>query len=74
MSLALGLTVSIASLRVFGNERVVFWRESAPGSGMKLSKLAYFTAKNVVELPRILVLSFFFVMSFYPIVTPNVDW
>ena len=29
--LALGLTISIASLRVFGNERVVFWREAAPG-------------------------------------------
>jgi hypothetical protein len=50
MNLALGLTISIASLRVFGNERVVFWRESASGSGMQLDKLAYFIAKNLVEV------------------------
>jgi len=74
MNLALGLTVAIASLRVFGNERVVFWRESAPGSGMKLDNLAYFMAKNLVELPRLALLTLFFVLSFYPIVTPNVDW
>jgi hypothetical protein len=28
MILALGLTISITSLRVFGHERVVFWREA----------------------------------------------
>ena len=74
MALALGLTISIASLRVFGNERVVFWREAAPGSGMRLDKFAYFIAKNLVELPRLAVLTFFFVMSFYPTVTPDVPW
>jgi hypothetical protein len=74
MAMALGLTISIASLRVFGDERVVFWRESAPGAGMKLDKLAYFVAKNAVEVPRLALLTFFFVMSFYPIVTPNIEW
>uniref|UniRef100_A0A7S2W930 ABC transporter domain-containing protein n=1 Tax=Rhizochromulina marina TaxID=1034831 RepID=A0A7S2W930_9STRA len=74
MALALGLTISISSLRVFGKERVVYWREAAPGSGMNLNKLAYFMAKNIVELPRLLLLTFFFVMSFYPIVTPTIQW
>jgi hypothetical protein len=74
MALALGLTISISSLRVFGKERVVYWREAAPGAGMNLNKLAYFVAKNVVELPRLLLLTFFFVMSFYPIVTPVIQW
>jgi hypothetical protein len=31
-------------------------------------------AKNLVELPRLVVLCFFFTMAFYPIVTPNVEW
>jgi len=73
-AMALGLTVSIASLRVFGDERVVFWRESAPGSGMNLDMFAYFMAKNIVELPRLGFLTFFFVLSFYPLVTPNIEW
>lgn len=73
-NLALGLTISIASLRVFGKEKVVYWREAAPGAGMNLNKFAYFMAKNAVELPRLLLLTFFFVMSFYPIVTPTIQW
>jgi hypothetical protein len=48
MAMGLGLTVSIASLRVFGNERVVFWREAA-----FIDVSAYFISKNIVELPRI---------------------
>lgn len=57
-------------MRVFGNERVVFWREA----GMNLDMFAYFLAKNVVELPRLALLTFFFVMSFYPLVAPNMEW
>ena len=36
--LAVGLTTLLASLRPFGNERAVFWRESASG----VNKFAYF--------------------------------
>ena len=65
-SLGLGMTVGLASLRVFGNERIVFWRESAPGSGMGLSPLPYFVAKNVVEVPRIILLVFCEAGGIYP--------
>ena len=44
------------------------------GAGMNLNKLAYFVAKNLVEAPRLLVLTFFFVMAFTPIVTPLIPW
>jgi hypothetical protein len=74
MTMALGLTVAISSLAVFGDERVVFWREAAPGSGMHLDMLAYFVAKNLVELPRLVLLTVFFVMSLYPTVTPAITW
>ena len=52
LSLGLCLTVGLGSLRVFGAERVVYWREASPGAGMALSRAAYFLAKNAVELPR----------------------
>ena len=48
MAMGLGLTISIASLRVFGNERVVFWREAS-----FIDVSAYFISKNIVEIPRI---------------------
>ena len=70
-SLGLSLTIALASMRVFGGElRVIFWREAAPGSGMELSTKAYFIAKNLVEIPRICLLTFFFVTSFYLRVKP----
>ncbi|KAH8076620.1 ATPase [Aureococcus anophagefferens] len=51
LNLGVGLTASLASLRVFGSDRAVFWREAAPGSGMELDRFAYFLAKNAVEVP-----------------------
>ena len=33
------------SLRVFGAERVVYWREASPGAGMALSRAAYAAAR-----------------------------
>jgi hypothetical protein len=60
------MTVGLASLRVFGNERVVYWREFAPGAGMDLSPFPYFIAKNVVEVPRIALLTLAIAAAFYP--------
>ena len=43
--LGLGLTTALSSLKTFGGERIVFWREAALGSGMFLNSGAYFLAK-----------------------------
>mmetsp|Transcript_60846 Transcript_60846/g.104825 ORF Transcript_60846/g.104825 Transcript_60846/m.104825 type:complete len:497 (+) Transcript_60846:2-1492(+) len=69
-SLGLCMTVGLASLRVFGNERVVFWREAAPGAGMGLSPLPYFIGKTVVEIPRLCILTLCLVSFFYPYTEP----
>lgn len=69
-SMALGLMTSLACLRTFGSERVVFWREAAPGAGMNLDPLAYFIAKLLVDLPRVVVLTVCVCVSFYPQVSP----
>jgi len=68
-SLGLTMTIGLASLRVFGAERVVFWREAAPGAGMDLSPLPYFIGKNIVELPRLAILTACLVAFFYPFVS-----
>jgi hypothetical protein len=59
-SLAIGLTTIISSTRCFGNERVVFWRESASG----LNRWAYFLGKNLSELPRLLFIPLFYLVIF----------
>ena len=64
LAMMLCLTISVNSLRVFGNERLVFWREMAPGTGMNLDSLAYFLAKNLVEIPRIMLLVVVFLSTF----------
>merc|ERR1711865_469754 len=48
-SMAIGFTTIQSSLRLFGGERVVFWREVSSGS----SRLAYFMGKNLADLPRL---------------------
>ena len=73
VALAVGFTVSLASSRVFGPNMVVCWREAAQGVGMGLSPSAYFTAKCVVELPRIGLLSLALLATFYPQVSGWVD-
>ena len=68
--LGLGITTTLASLKVFGAERVVFWREAALGSGMCLNSGAYTLAKCVVDVPRLFILSVFFIGGFYPFASP----
>eukprot|EP01048_Picozoa_sp_COSAG05_P020767 COSAG05_NODE_3626_length_1949_cov_1.225946_1_plen_131_part_10 len=58
--MAIGLCTIISSTRCFGNERVVFWRESSSG----LNKLAYFLGKNISEGPRLLTLPAFYLIIF----------
>ena len=65
-SLGLCMTIGLASLRVFGNERVVYWREAAPGAGMHLSPLPYFLGKTLIEIPRLMILTLCLVGFFYP--------
>ena len=74
LGLVLGLTTSLAELRVFGGEREVFWREASPGSGMNLSAFAYFAAKSCVELVRIAILVGAVLITFYPLAKPQMGF
>ncbi|KAG0575427.1 hypothetical protein KC19_5G003000 [Ceratodon purpureus] len=62
--IALALLVMIASLRTFSNDKLTFWRESASG----INRVAYFLAKDVVDLFNVVIkpviyLSMFFFFS-----------
>jgi hypothetical protein len=60
IGLGIGLTTITSSTRTFGNERIVFWRESASG----LNRLAYFLAKNLSEVPRLVFIPLYWQMIF----------
>lgn len=64
----------IRSLKVFGTERVVFWREAGLGCGMALPRAAYFIAKVLIEIPRLMILAFFAITLFYPICKPEASF
>mmetsp|Transcript_106188 Transcript_106188/g.307302 ORF Transcript_106188/g.307302 Transcript_106188/m.307302 type:complete len:1356 (-) Transcript_106188:519-4586(-) len=72
--MGLGLTTALSSLKTFGAERIVYWREAALGSGMFLNSGAYFLAKVVVDLPRLILLTICFAVSFYPQASPAQDF
>ncbi|KAJ8606284.1 hypothetical protein CTAYLR_010321 [Chrysophaeum taylorii] len=48
IGIGLQLFLAVATLPVFGSERVVFWREAARGSGMSLNIAAYFLGKDIL--------------------------
>ena len=66
MFMCLYLIQKAGSLRVYGSERVQFWRESSAGT----STLAYFIALQVAHLPSILIAPVFYVLCFYQLVGP----
>ena len=65
IALCLGLISAIYALRTFGNEKVVFYRESAAGAGMALSRVAYFFGKVLADIPKIFMLPGYFLLVVY---------
>ncbi|KAJ3446436.1 abc transporter g family member [Anaeramoeba flamelloides] len=66
-ALAIALTSTMSTLKVFGNERVVFWRETSTG----MNSFAYFLGKNLSNLPNILLQPLVFLSIFYILVNPR---
>lgn len=51
----------IASLRTFSNDKLTFWRESASG----VNRVAYFIAKDVVDLFNVVIKPVIYLSMFY---------
>eukprot|EP00026_Physarum_polycephalum_P000451 Phypoly_transcript_00452.p1 GENE.Phypoly_transcript_00452~~Phypoly_transcript_00452.p1 ORF type:complete len:1573 (+),score=187.05 Phypoly_transcript_00452:292-4719(+) len=67
VSLSIGFTAMAASLRCFGTEKVIFWRESASG----INKVAYFLGKNIAQLVNIILAPVVFLSIFYTLTSPR---
>ena len=59
--LAIGLCTIISSMRTFGAEKTNFWRESARG----INRYAYFCGKNLIDVPKLMLVPIFFMILFY---------
>lgn len=60
----------MASIGTFGNETIVFRRESMSG----LNSLSYFTAKNIGNIPNILISPFVFQCIFQSFAAPRANF
>ena len=74
MSLLIGLSVGLIAaspgVKVFGEEKLVYWREAASGH----NKFAYYIGKVFSVLPRILLAAFHFNVLFMVLATPIISW
>jgi hypothetical protein len=53
--------IMIASLRTFSHDKLTFWRESASG----INRVAYFLAKDVVDLFNVVIKPVIYLSMFY---------
>jgi len=66
--LAVGMVLTLAGVRYFSLERVVFWRECSSG----LSIPAYYVGKMAAALPPLLFYPLVYLSLFYPMTFPRV--
>ncbi|KAJ8599909.1 hypothetical protein CTAYLR_002837 [Chrysophaeum taylorii] len=71
VSIALGMTLTLAAVGTFAKGRATFIRECCSAGGGGLSTSAYFVAVNVADLPRFAALATVFVITFYPLAHPR---
>lgn len=65
--LSMGLCAVMSSLSTFGDETLIFYRESLSG----ISPLAYFIGKNITQLPRIALTPLIFLSIYFTIYSPR---
>ena len=74
MSLLIGLSIGLIAaspgVKVFGEEKLVYWREAASGH----NKFAYYIGKVISVLPRILLAAIHFTVFFMLLATPIISW
>ncbi|MDR3548909.1 MAG: ABC transporter permease, partial [Candidatus Pacebacteria bacterium] len=68
--LSIGVLSCVSALKMFGNDRLVFWREASAG----ISITAYWLAVTLMHLPLTLIFSFLFVAPYYNLILPDVTF
>ncbi len=67
VALAIGVAASPAGVKIFGEEREVYFREASAGH----NRFAYYTAKSLAVLPRLTLGAFHFVSIFHFLARPS---
>lgn len=70
VGLAIGLTASAPGVKIFGEEKLVFWREAASG----YNRFAYYIGKVLSTFPRMILANFHFTTMFYLLSTPRITY
>ncbi len=70
VGIAIGLTASAPGVKIFGEEKLVYWREAAAGH----NRFAYYTGKVISTLPRMVLANFHFTTLFMLLSTPRISY
>ena len=70
VGIAIGLIASSPGVKIFGEEKLVYWRESSSGH----NRFAYYIGKVLSTLPRMLIASVHFTATFLLLSTPRITW
>ncbi|PQE26905.1 ATP-binding cassette sub-family G member 2 protein [Rutstroemia sp. NJR-2017a BVV2] len=70
VGLAIGLTASAPGVKIFGEEKLVYWREAAAGH----NRFAYYVGKVLSTIPRMILANFHFTVLFALLTTPRISW
>ncbi|KAL6718956.1 hypothetical protein ACLMJK_003191 [Lecanora helva] len=69
-ALAIGLTASTPGVKIFGEEKLVYLRESSSGH----NRFAYYAGKVLSTFPRMVLANAHFTVMFMILATPRISW
>eukprot|EP01084_Bolivina_argentea_P060635 110765_1 len=61
---------TIVSLRIFGNDRLMYWRFASAG----INKFAYYLGSTIASTPWIFLEPFFLLLTWYPMAMPHAKY
>ena len=70
VGLAIGLTASSPGVKIFGEEKLIYVRESSSGH----NRFAYYIGKVLSTIPRMVLANFHFTTLFMLLATPKISW
>ncbi|KAL8764921.1 MAG: hypothetical protein Q9209_007814 [Squamulea sp. 1 TL-2023] len=70
VGIAIGLIASSPGVKIFGEEKLVYWREASSGH----NRFAYYLGKVLSTFPRMIVACLHFTATFMLLSTPRIDW
>lgn len=70
VGIAIGLIASSPGVKIFGEEKLVYWREANAGH----NRLAYYIGKVLSTFPRMVLACIHFTATFMLLSTPRISW